>query len=62
MEENTMKTPKNYIYLSKDEQLRVIKALNKSRNRLIEQNKYTDAVDDVICKIIKAKKKKIKVI
>lgn len=57
-----MKTPKNYIYLSKDEQLRVIKALNKSRNRLIEQNKYTDAVDDVICKIIKAKKKKIKVI
>ena len=57
-----MRSEKYHIYLSIDEQVRVIKALNELRNRLIEQNKYTDAVDDVICKISKAKKKRIKIV
>lgn len=57
-----MRSPKYHIYLSIEEQIRVLKALNASRNRLIEQNRYTDAVDDVICKISKAKRKKVKIV
>ena len=57
-----MKSQKYHIYLSIEEQIRVLKALNASRNRLIEQNRYTDAVDDVICKISKAKIKKVKIV
>ena len=56
-----MKKVKYHIYLSIDEQVRVIKALNELRNRLIEQDKYTDAVDEVICKLLKAKKKKVRI-
>lgn len=55
-----MKKVKYHIYLSIDEQIRVIKALNELRNRLIEQEKYTDAVDEVICKLSVAKKKKVR--
>lgn len=57
-----MKSQKYHIYLSIEEQIRVLKALNASRNRLIEQNRYTDAVDDVICKISNAKRKKVKIV
>lgn len=57
-----MKSQKYHIYLSIEEQICVLKALNASRNRLIEQNRYTDAVDDVICKISKAKRKKVKIV
>ena len=57
-----MRSPKYHIYLSIEEQIRILKALNASRNRLIEQNRYTDAVDDVICKISKAKIKKVKIV
>ena len=57
-----MRSPKYHIYLSIEEQIRVLKALNASRNRLIEQNRYTDAVDDVICKISEAKRKKVKIV
>ena len=57
-----MKSPKYHIYLSIEEYICVLKTLNKSRNRLMEQSRYTDAVDDVICKISKAKKKKVKIV
>ena len=43
------------------EQSEVLKALVDLKNRLISENRYTDAVDDVIVKISKAKKKHMKV-
>lgn len=56
-----MKQTKYYIHLSEDEQVHIIEALNELRNILIAQNKYTDAVDDVIIKIANAKRKKFRV-
>ena len=33
----------------------------KSKNKLIEQGRYTDAVDDVLCKVLSTKKRKLKI-
>ena len=40
----------------------MIESLNQSRNKLIADGKYTDAIDEVMLKIIGAKRKKFKVI
>ena len=40
----------------------MIESLNQLRNNLIADSKYTDAVDEVLLKIIGAKRKKFKVI
>ncbi len=53
-----MKTEHFYINLTADEQNRVLESLIKLKNRLTAQGKYTDAVDDVILKISKAKRKR----
>lgn len=39
-----------------------LESLNQLRNKLIADGKYTDAVDEVLLKIIGAKRKKFKVI
>ena len=49
------------IYLTDDEQSRVIQSLINLKNNLIAQGRYTDAVDDVLCKVLIAKKKKVKI-
>ncbi|MDD2956574.1 MAG: hypothetical protein PHD67_09715 [Oscillospiraceae bacterium] len=54
---------KNYhIYLTDDEYSRVFSSLLNLRNRLIEQGRYTDAVDDVLYKLTHAKRKKVKIL
>ena len=55
---------KNTYYLALDDTERtlVIRILNNMRNRLINQNKYTDGVDDVLIKIISARKKIFKIL
>ena len=50
-----------HIYLNADEQKQIIISLFNLKNRLIEQGKYTDAVDDILCKVLSAKKRKIKI-
>ena len=40
----------------------MVNALNEMRNALLKQGRYTDAVDEVILKVIDAKIKKFKVI
>ena len=40
----------------------MVNALNEMRNALLQQGRYTDAVDEVLSKIIDAKTKKFKVI
>ena len=51
-----------YLALDDSERSIIIHSLNNLRNKLIEQSKYTDAVDDILVKIIGARKKKFKII
>mgnify|MGYP000437064874 FL=1 len=53
---------KYYLALNAQELRLVIESLNQLRNRLIADGKYTDAIDEVLLKIIGAKQKKFKVI
>ena len=56
-----MREKKYHIYLTDDEQSRVLQSLINLKNNLIVQGRYTDAVDDVLCKVLGAKKKKLKI-
>ena len=56
-----MKENKYHIYLSTEERNQIIASLVGLKNKLIEQGKYTDAVDVVLCKVVKTKKKKLKI-
>ena len=56
-----MREPKYHIYMNEEERSRVIQSLITLKNDLLEQGRYTDAVDDVLCKFIKAKKKTVKI-
>ena len=57
-----MRDKKYYIALDDFEQKIIINCLNEMRNKLIADGKYTDAIDEVLLKIIGAKQKKFKVI
>ena len=60
MEEATVREEKFHIYLNDDEYSRVIQSLIRLKNSLIAQGRYTDGVDDVLCKVLSAKKRKVK--
>ena len=49
---------KRYIALDDSEWKIVINALNDFRNSLIRQGRYTDAVDDIMIKVINTKPKR----
>ena len=53
--------PKYYLALTTKEWRLMIECLNKLRNRLISEGRYTDVVDEVLVKVANAKIKKIKV-
>ena len=55
-----MREKKYHLYLTADEQSKVIQSLIDLKNNLIAQGRYTDAVDDVLLKVLSAKKKKLK--
>ena len=57
-----MRDKKYYIALDDFERRVVMNCLNEMRNKLIAGGKYTDAGDEVLLKIIGAKRKKFKVI
>ena len=56
-----MKTEKYHIHLSTKERNEIVASLINLKNKLIEQGRYTDAVDDVLFKVLKTKRKKIKI-
>lgn len=56
-----MKAEKYHIYLSTRERNEIVASLINLKNKLIEQGRYTDAVDDVLFKVLKTKRKKIKI-
>ena len=51
---------KYYLALTTEEWRLMIEVLNNLRNRLIWENRYTDAVDEVLVKVANAKTKKFK--
>ena len=56
-----MRNPKYHFYLTHDEHRTVINSLISLKNDLISQGKYTDAIDELIVKLTKAKVKRIKI-
>ena len=52
---------KYYIALDKYERGIIISSLNDKRNSFIKEGRYTDAFDEVLLKVIDAKKKKFKI-
>ena len=51
---------KCYVFLTAKERCLLLEGLNTLRNGLIAEGRYTDAVDEVIIKVTKARKKAIK--
>ena len=56
-----MREEKFHIYLNDDEYSRLIQSLIRLKNSLTAQDRYTDGVDDILCKMISAKKRKFKI-
>lgn len=56
-----MKQKDFHIYLTEQERTQVVGALIELKNSIIAQGRYTDAVDEVLIKITKARKKHIAV-
>ena len=56
-----MKGEKYHIYLSTKERNEIVISLINLKNKLIEQGRYTDAVDDVLFIVLKTKRTKIKI-
>ena len=56
-----LKEQKYHLYLSKEEYSEVLQSLIRLKNSLIAQGRYTDGVDDILCKMISAKKRKLKI-
>ena len=57
-----MMKQKYYLVLNDQEHRLIIESLNQLRNKLIADGKYTDAIDEVLLKIIGANQKNFKVI
>ena len=53
---------KYYLALSTEEWRLMIECLNKLRNRIISEGRYTDAVDEVLIKVANAKVKKFRIV
>lgn len=56
-----MKNLNYHLYLTDEEYSQVIHSLIELKNNLIQAGKYTDVVDDLLVRLISAKKKNIKI-
>lgn len=56
-----MREQKYHLYLSESERRFLVQYLIWFQNKLRQEGRYTDAVDDLIVKISKAKPKKIRI-
>lgn len=52
---------KYYIVFDQYKRDIIINALNDKRNVLIKEGRYTDAVDEILLKVINAKQKRFKI-
>lgn len=55
-----MREQKYHLYLDETERRLIILCLNKLRNKLISEGRYTNCVDELLVKAINAKTVKIK--
>ena len=56
-----MKLPDYHLYLTDDEYSQVIHCLVELKNKMMEQGRYTDVIDEVLLKFSKAKTKRIRI-
>ena len=56
-----MKEKQYYIALDDFERRVVVNCMNEMRNKLIDEGKHTDVLDEVLLKVIHSKQKKLKV-
>lgn len=56
-----MRNQKYYIAIDESERRIILNALNALRNKLLAQDRYTYAVDDVLIKVVNAPIKKFKI-
>lgn len=56
-----MRNRKYYIALDENEWRIIVNSLNELRNKLLADGRYTDAVDDVLLKVINAPIRKFKI-
>ena len=56
-----MRSQKYHLYLTRDERRTIVNSLIFLKNDLVTRGKYSDAVDELIIKLTKAKIKKIKI-
>lgn len=52
---------KYHLYLDETEWRLILLCLNEFRNKLIEEGRYTDCVDELIIKMAQAKKTRVKI-
>ncbi len=57
-----MRTVKFYLALDSTEQGLIMRTLNNERNRLLNEGRYPDAVNELLIKVGTAPQKKIKVV
>ena len=53
-EVDTMFQKKRYLYLSEAEYSILVNSLIRLKNKLIQQNRFTDCVDELLLKIVSA--------
>ncbi len=56
-----MRNQKHYIAVDENERRIILNSLNSLRNKLLAEGRYTDAVDDVLIKVVNAPVKKFKI-
>ena len=56
-----MRSQNYYIAIDEKERRIILNALNELRNRLLAEGRYTDAVDDVLIKVVNAPIRKFKI-
>lgn len=56
-----MRNQKHYIAIDESERRIILNALNALRNNLLAEGRYTDAVDEVLIKVVNAPVKKFKI-
>ena len=56
-----MREEKFHIYLNDDEYSRLIQSLIRLKNSLTAQGRCTDAADDILYKVLSAKRRKFKI-
>ena len=56
-----MREKKNHLYVDSEERTLLLHSLVELKNKLIQQGRYTDCVDELIFKVVNAPVKRMKI-